>query len=213
MSLSIKTVLSLVVPFMLFACADVESELSFDDFTNRVKAVAGEGAEDCGVAAIGEGSDQTQCVAFNFGQENPSFAIFNEQGSDSTIANAFAYQCREEILKAPAVPSAPHAFNVGDVQSVRGGGDGGRGRSRGLGNRTHRSLGYGWTGGPRPPFGQRGLGRRRQRRRQQRYRFEGHCGYCGQWGHCILANRFWAQSSSLVQPHATLSLQSIRTTN
>jgi len=99
MRLSIKTVLSLVVPFMLFACADVESELSFDDFTNRVKAVAGEGAEDCGVAAIGEGSDQTQCVAFNFGQENPSFAIFNEQGSDSTIANAFAVNADGRVFQ------------------------------------------------------------------------------------------------------------------
>lgn len=76
-----------------------ETGLTIDDFRANVVAIAGEGAEDCGEADVGEGADQNECVAFSFGQEIPSFAIYNEDSSDSIEANAFAVNSEGRVFQ------------------------------------------------------------------------------------------------------------------
>ena len=83
----------------LSACADIESELTFENFRNQVISAAGDGATDCGEAEIGEGGEQNQCVAFNFGQELPSFAIYNQEGTDSMLARSFAVNAQGRVFQ------------------------------------------------------------------------------------------------------------------
>jgi len=106
----VKTAAVCLALLLLSACADIESELSFEDFQTRVSSLAGAGAEDCGIAEIGEGSNQTQCIAAFFGQELPSFAILRQQGSDSVVADAFAVSAIGRVFELSLQPRSAVVF-------------------------------------------------------------------------------------------------------
>jgi len=68
---------------------DDRSGMTFEDFQGRVRTDAGRDAESCGEVSIGQSRlEADTCLARAFGNGTDAYAVFRQQGIDSTIIAA-----------------------------------------------------------------------------------------------------------------------------
>lgn len=76
--------------FFTGGCSPLDSGVTFDDFRDRARALAGSNAVDCGNAEIGQGNEQNACIGSAFAAQSAAFATYDRQGIDSRVATALA---------------------------------------------------------------------------------------------------------------------------
>lgn len=107
----------LLLALVLTACQEDDTGITFDDFKTRAAEFAGEGAQNCGEAAIDEVAEQNLCVAVNFANQMASYAIYNLQGIDSQTARAYSVTPEGRVFRLfyDSDPTGGNSDNNGHI--------------------------------------------------------------------------------------------------
>lgn len=84
---------------LLASCDSTNSGITFDNFRDRVSALAGDNPSDCGHAPADQGSAQHVCIGSAFVEQSAAFATYENQGVDSRSATGIAVTLSDRVFK------------------------------------------------------------------------------------------------------------------
>ena len=109
-----------VFTVMMGGCGDTnKSGIDFNAFHEKVRRTAGDGAIDCGIVDIGADRSQTNCcVANNYKQSVPAYAIYKSQGIDSDYATGVCSNATGSVtfFGFDSDPSGSGSANNGEIR-------------------------------------------------------------------------------------------------